>query len=119
MNPNQTIAEHIKYLHKKVAALKVKRLSDEEIVAVLKKEDGIDTLYAYTLIENTAEDKRDAESFWKLIATGIICFAAAIFILCVPQFDGYRQGLIYWFLVWTPLVGGIFFFTRAFILFKK
>jgi hypothetical protein len=119
MNPNQTVAEHIDHLHKKVKALKLEKLADEAIIAVLKKEDGVDDLYAQILIDNTESDKRDKKDFGKLIIAAVVAISAGIFVLLAPQFDGFRQGWVYWLLVWAPLGGGAIFLTRAFVLFKR
>lgn len=118
MKPERTVQQHIDMLHQKVRKLKAAGMPDENIIELLR-EDGVDEIYAQTLLENVANDKDQKKGFWKLLAAAVFTFFVAFFLHFSHQFDGRRLTLIYQFIFWCAIISGITMLFRAFVVFRK
>ena len=118
MNPTDNVNDKIVYLHKYVEALIKKRKSDEEIIALLQREN-IETNYAETIIENVKSDLSDRKAFWIELVKGIVLTVAGITLFYCSISNLFKISYLFYFVIWAIIVTGLSQIVRSFIIFRK
>jgi len=108
------IDSRIDYLHKKVHALLLNKLSEDAIIIELEK-DGIDANYASLIIQNVEADIADKKSFRNSIIMGSFYIIAGMLI----NYMSYSAPSNIYIIFWGIVVFGIVTIIRGFILYKK
>ncbi len=114
----ETHSAKVDFLHNKVKNLLKDKLTDEQIISELAN-DGIDSFYAQTIIDNVNNDRSDNKNFWKLIFGGAFFTISGILINYFSYTIAVARNSWFFYLFWGILVFGIITICRAFIIFKK
>ncbi|MDA3616827.1 hypothetical protein [Polluticaenibacter yanchengensis] len=118
MESSNSVDDKIIFLHKYVEELVKKRKSEEEIIALLQREN-VETNYAETIIENVKSDLSDRKAFWIELVKGIILTMAGITLLYCSISNLFKISYLFYFIIWAIIVTGLSQIVRSFIIFRK
>ena len=101
------------------ALILLKRGTSEHDAVNALVQSGLDAGYAETVVDNMQREISDRKGFLKLLVGGIFTVCCGLGINYFSRQIAINTGLLFFFVFWGIVVGGILMILRAFLYFRK